>query len=739
LTNPLSGIKIFSKYKLLDKKMNATFLLILKVLIVLFILISSGFAGRYIARKYDKSTGLFFITGLITGPVGLLFLFIMIKLPEKFISPFITVSVFIVMVIFFTQTTMLTGLEWGSIDFRFYVRDPSQKTVKLEEGVRMNKINPRARKDIVILGIDESTFREFSDQGIQWPFPWDIHAKLTRFVSTGNPLAIFYDIMFLDHKPGESELAKAIKESNATFLDYPFEADEIDVQFNDQEERLSLLSKVKFPVDPKDHTESLVADVTPPTPDLIRSAKGIGFANVFPGRDGINRTIPLVIKYKGAYYPNIDLMIVMHYYGIGQENVEIKIGKYIKLKNLPREKMAKPNDSREIVIPIDEYGFMDVNFIGGSGSFQHYPYYLFANDGTMEGNNSLKDKIILVAAYGVAGVATDEKKSPYGATFGIEHHANALNTILNQDFLYKLSDLQNIAIMLVIALLIGFFVPRMSIGPSVVVTVLFIILYSVVSYMVFDYFSIITAFATPVIQTALTYSMLVTYRVVNEQKEKKYIRQTFSKFVSKSVVDELLKDPSKIKLGGDKKILTVLFSDIRGFTSISERLTPEELVEHLNIYLQSMTDIILKYFGTLDKYIGDAVMAFWGAPVEMDDHALKACKAAIEMMEALKGMNKKWIAENKPTLEIGIGINTGDMIVGNMGSAARMDYTLMGDNVNLGSRLEGTNKFYKTGIIISEFTYQYVKDDVIVRELDLIRVKGKAMPVKIFELMAIKG
>ncbi len=718
--------------------MNEIFLLIFKVLLLLSVLIGSGFAGKYLAVKNDKSVSLFFIICLLTGPVGLIFIFLLLKLPEKFIGLFITISVFIVMVVMFTQTALLTGLEWGSIDFRFFVRDPSQKTVKLEEGVKMNHINPRARKDIVIIGIDESTIREFSDQGIQWPFPWDIHARLTRFISTGKPLAILYDIMFLDHKPGEAELAKAIKESDAVFLDYPFENEEVDVAYNDQEERLALLNKVTFPVDPKDRTEQLVADVTPPTPELIRASRGIGFANVFPERDRINRTIPLIIKYNGLYYPNIDLLVVMHYYGIGVENVEIKVGKFIKLKNLPKEKMAKPNDKREIVIPIDDNGFMSVNFIGGSGSFQHYPYYLFSNEGTMEGNNSLKDKILLIAAYAVTGVATDEKKSPYGATFGIEHHANALNTILNQDFLYKLSEIQNIAIMLIIALLIGLFVPRMSIGSSLVVTVLFIIFYSVFSYLLFDYFSIITALATPLIQTALTYSMIVTYRVVNEQQEKKYIRQTFSKFVSKSVVDELLKDPSKIKLGGDKKILTVLFSDIRGFTSISERLTPEELVEHLNIYLQSMTDIIIKYYGTLDKYIGDAVMAFWGAPIEMKDHALSACKASLEMMDALKVMNKKWESENKPILQIGIGINTGDMIVGNMGSAARMDYTLMGDNVNLGSRLEGTTKFYKIGIIISEFTYQYVKDDIIARELDLIRVKGKALPVKIYELMAIK-
>ena len=722
--------------------MSGTLLLIIKIAVILFILailIVSAFWGKKFAEENDKNVPLYFIIGLLLGPIGLIFLYLLAKLPEKLAGIFISISIFTIIIILFSQTTILAGLEWNAIDFRFYVRDPSQKPVKLEEGVRLSKINPKARNDIVIVGIDENTVREFSDKGIQWPFPWEIHAKLTNFLSTGNPLAIFFDIMFLDHKPGEAELAKAIKDSNNSFVDYPFETEEVDIPYADHDERLRLLENIKFPLDPDDDYIQRVQDVTPPTPDIIRASKGIGFANIFPGRDGIDRGMPLIMKYKGAYYPNIDLIVAMHYYGIGVEDVEIKIGKYIKLKNIPKEKMAKPNNKREVIIPIDEFGSMDVNFIGSSGSYQHYSYGMFAQDGTMKGNDSFKDKILLIAAYAVTGVATDEKKSPYGPIFGIENHANALNTILNQDFLFKLSDFQNIIIMLIIALLLGFLVPRMSIGISLITTVVLVIIYFFASTMLFNSFSIITAFSTPIIQMAVTYSMLVTYRVVNEQQEKKYIRQTFSKFVSKSVVDELLKDPSKIKLGGDKKILTVLFSDIRGFTSISERLTPEGLVEHLNIYLQSMTDLIIKYDGTLDKYIGDAVMAFWGAPIEMENHALNACKSAIEMMQALRGLNKRWEHENKPTLDIGVGINTGDMIVGNMGSAARMDYTIMGDNVNLGSRLEGTTKFYRTGIIISESTYQYVKDDVIARELDLIRVKGKVLPVKIYELMAIKS
>jgi len=650
----------------------------------------------------------------------------------------ITIGFFIILSLIFTQTKLFETLEWGATDFRYWLRDPSEKSIKLEDGVRMGRVNPRARKDLVILGIDENTIRKFSDEKIQWPFPWDIHAKFTRFVSSGEPNAIFFDIMFLDHKEHEEELADAIRKSGVAFLDYPFETEDVDIDYRDQEKRMALLNKMRFPVDPTDTSQQLVEEAVPPTPLITESARGIGFANVFPGRDKINRTVPLILKYNGWYYPNIDLLIVMNYYGITKDDVEIKAGEYIKLKNLPPEKMARPNEEREIVIPINRYGFMDINFIGGSGSFQHYPYHLFAREGSMKGNKSLKDKIVFVAAYAATGIATDEKKSPYGAAFGIEHHANAINTILNQDFLYKMSDLQNIMIMLAIAIVLGLLLPRVSIIMSMVITVVLTILYAIGSYLLFDISSIVTALAVPIVQIGISFTFIITYRVLTEQQEKRYIRQTFSKFVSKSVVDELLQYPEKLKLGGEKKILTVLFSDIRGFTSISEKLTPEELVEHLNIYLQSMTDIVFKYYGTLDKYVGDEIMAFWGAPIPQDDHALLSCRAALEMMEELDRMNEQWRNAGKPELNIGIGLNSGDMVVGNMGSSSRMDYTLMGDNVNLGARLEGTNKVYRTNIIISEYTYELVKDSVVVRELDLIRVKGKELPVKIYELVDMK-
>ena len=222
---------------------------------------------------------------------------------------------------------------------------------------------------------------------------------------------------------------------------------------------------------------------------------------------------------------------------------------------------------------------------------------------------------------------------------------------------------------------------------------------------------------------------------MTEEREKRRIRDMFGKYVSPAVVDEILQNPPE--LGGQDKELTVFFSDIRGFTSLSEGLSAQALVNHLNQYLTAMTDLILDYKGTLDKYVGDEIMCFWGAPVPVEEHALLACKCALKQIEVLTKMNAGWPAEKR--LSIGIGLNTGNMTVANMGSTGRMNYTLMGDNVNLGARLEGTNKQYFTTIIISESTYQQVKDSVVARELDNIRVKGKNKPVLIYELLDVVG
>ncbi len=225
------------------------------------------------------------------------------------------------------------------------------------------------------------------------------------------------------------------------------------------------------------------------------------------------------------------------------------------------------------------------------------------------------------------------------------------------------------------------------------------------------------------------------YRYFTEEKKKRELKSTFSKYVSPAVVDELLKDAKNLKLGGKKEHMTVFFSDVRGFTTISEKLAPEELSRVLNLYLTPMTEIVFKNNGTLDKYMGDAIMAFFGAPVKHSQHAQEACRCALESLVKLKELQQEFEQQGLPHIDIGIGINTGDMSVGNMGSNIVQNYTVMGDSVNLASRLEGINKEYGTRIVISEFTYEEVKKNFTAREIDRVRVKGKLEPVRIFELL----
>ncbi|MGB2670278.1 MAG: adenylate/guanylate cyclase domain-containing protein, partial [Candidatus Acidiferrum sp.] len=241
-------------------------------------------------------------------------------------------------------------------------------------------------------------------------------------------------------------------------------------------------------------------------------------------------------------------------------------------------------------------------------------------------------------------------------------------------------------------------------------------------------------FTVPAMTLVGNVVLVSLYRVVFEEKEKRKVRTEFSNYLSPEVIRRLLVDP---RLVDPKKTdITVMFSDIRGFTTISEELDAQELAVFLNQYLSDMTRIVFKTNGTLDKYIGDAVMAFWGAPFEEPGHATKACNAALDMMRRVRELQKVWKAEGKPSLDIGIGLNTGVASVGRMGSSLRRGYTALGDTVNLSSRIEGLNKDYGTHIIVNETTYQSAKDDgFIFRELDLIRVKGKLQPVTIYQLM----
>jgi adenylate cyclase len=490
----------------------------------------------------------------------------------------------------------------------------------------------------------------------------------------------------------------------------------------------------------------------------------------------------VVRKYREAFLPSITLSLALEYMNKKFSDVEVVLGEYIRIpapQKYNAEKRewepytvtvtapeydADGNQTRaatfrsvgDLVIPIDETGSMLVNFMGAPSSanpdgHQTYPIRSFAgyagsptssDPARWPPTKKVANSLLLVGIF-AQGLAEDEKPTPFGLMYGVEIHANALNTILMGNFLQYAEEWVIILILFVSIMLTAFMTSRLSTIWSLVATLGIILVYFFADIVIFDFKDYILTLSSPLIGSILCFLAVVAFRTMTEERDKRRIRETFGKYVSPTVVEELLESPPE--LGGVDKELTVLFSDVRGFTSLSERVSPQELINHLNLYLTAMTDIIFEYTGTLDKYVGDEIMCFWGAPRPQPDHALLACKCALKQMQMLEQLNAGWPPELK--LDIGIGLNSGTMTVGNVGSQGRMNYTLMGDNVNLGARLEGVNKAYYdpvkashfSRIIISENTYEHVKGQVVVRELDNLAVKGKNKPVNIYELIDVVG
>jgi adenylate cyclase len=328
--------------------------------------------------------------------------------------------------------------------------------------------------------------------------------------------------------------------------------------------------------------------------------------------------------------------------------------------------------------------------------------------------------------------------------YGVEIHANFIESVLRGDFLRRQSRIAEIVTTLLLAIAV-FFVTSAFKGSKtrhhtlveingVLFTLATLGVVGFLSIRLFIDASYVLATVSPMLAIVGGYFASTAYHFVAERRARVMIKSMFSTYVNPSLVDQLVTNPEMLKLGGQRKELTVLFSDLEGFTALAETRPPEELVALLNEYLSSMTNVVLRNSGTLDKFEGDLIMAFWGAPIPQNNHARMACAAALQMQATLAGMRLEWGVRKKPLLSARIGISTGEVIVGNMGSAEKFNYTVIGDSVNLGARLEGTNKIFKTEIIISEQCCRQVRDEFLCRELDIVSVRGRSEPVKIFEL-----
>lgn len=473
-----------------------------------------------------------------------------------------------------------------------------------------------------------------------------------------------------------------------------------------------------------------VANLDILTSALSEESSSTGFFNIYPDVDGVVRLSNLIVPYGRSkdfndwdIYASLDVQTVRSYFRLPNEQTVLEYGP------VGAYRIVFGNSAQ---VRTDVLGRVVINYHGPGYT---YPHYSFADVvGGKLPPATFADKIVLVGAT-ATGIG-DLRATPYGGLDfpGVEIHANVIDNMLHGNFLLRgaKQQLWDVILILLVGIPLGIAMalvaPRwMWFGVGLLAPLIAI-----------DYLAFLHGwwlnFTVPAMTLTGNVLLVSLYRALFEEKEKRRVRSAFGQYLSPEVIRRLLLNPELVE--PRKTEITVMFSDIRGFTTISEKLDAQDLALFLNQYLSDMTRIVFERQGTLDKYIGDAVMAFWGAPFEEAGHAGRACDSALDMMARVREMQKQWEAEGKPHLDIGIGLNTGVASVGNMGSSLRYGYTALGDSVNLSSRLEGLNKEYGTHIIANETTYEAAKGaSFLFRELDLIRVKGKLQPVRIYELI----
>ncbi|MEK6759743.1 MAG: adenylate/guanylate cyclase domain-containing protein [Deltaproteobacteria bacterium] len=579
--------------------------------------------------------------------------------------------------------------------------------------------------DVVVVAIDEKSVNELG----RWPWPRKKIARLVDSLKEADVVAI--DIVFSEDEGAEGDrvLSDAIKDAGNIVMGYFFRDDS--TQDADplalaqiKRSKIGLISTVNDEADPFSipFPGQIFTGIETNIPELGDGALGFGAFNAMPQDDGVYRTAHLTYGYGSQIYPALSIEALRRYL---QEDIILTLAAY-GMDNLT---------IGDNVIPVDEDGRFSLNFYGPGGSFKTISATDMIN-GRVD-TEVLKGRLVFV---GVTEKAVyDIRPTPVDSLYpGVEIHATLAANVLYKWYLIHDARVKafDLIVLVLLPLLLATVVSRVH--STFVSLVVFIGLFFILvagDFALFLFYNIKPGVVYPALSLGLSYLSIEAYRNFVVEKKSRYLKKAFSTYVSSQLVTELLRNPGSLKLGGEKREVTLLFSDIRGFTTLSEKLPPQELVRLLNEYLNPMTAIVLNEEGMLDKYIGDAIMAVFNAPVPIDDHPGKACNTALKMMAKLAELNSVWKERGYPVLDIGIGINTGEAVVGNMGAELRFDYTAIGDTVNLASRLEGLNKLYGTNIIVSENTYELIKGQFLFRELDLVKVKGKQRPIVMYELL----
>jgi len=595
-------------------------------------------------------------------------------------------------------------LEWKSWDARLQLlADPG-----------------RASSDIVLLAVDQSSLDVYEkEQGLGWPWPRQIYTGVLDFLKAGGAKAVFFDLMLTEDSTygidDDRLLAEAMTRSGNVVLPFFLSADEREQDEGEtQLLEKSVMDRSRVP-GPAVHA---LKSVSLPVDELAAAAVKMGNVQFVPDGDSVYRRLPLVFRYGDWLLPALPLAMA--------------------------EFISEGMDLNKV--PLDRSGQMILHFFGPERTYKTYSIGAIINSQTRieEGLDpqvqprDFAGKTVLVSS--TAAGLLDFRPTPFGGVYpGMEILATALDNIVHGGAIRQAPAAVTWISVLFFALLAGMGTSMLKKIRHLAALGLALPGLAAASSLLAARAGFWAEFVAPAFAAVMTFiaASLLNYGI--EGRQRRFIKNAFRFYLSPQVIDRVLDNPSLLRLGGERREITAFFSDVAGFTSISEGLSPEDLVGLLNAYLSEMTDIILDLGGTLDKYEGDAIIAFWNAPLDLPDHALRACRAALRCQRRLAERREDFRRRYGHEVRMRVGINSGPAIVGNMGSERRFDYTAMGDTMNLASRLEGAGKVYGVSTLVGEETERRVRDEILAREVDVIRVVGKKQPIRVFELLGEKG
>ena len=595
----------------------------------------------------------------------------------------------------------------------------------------------RASRDIVIIALDDNSFgsQDFLDNFGRWPPRRKLYAGLVHYLNEWGARVIGLDLLFQGadpHAGDDAMLAEALAERPSAVLAFALNMGTFrETDPAAQESLRKRLAPFALQINqPVPLALRAYSGIDLSQDEFLRSAAGMGCITIQSDPDGPVRTVMPLFRFRDEYYASFPLAVAA-----------LALGQKPELTVTPGPVLEFAGRKA----PLDERGRLLVRWYGPAYTYKHYSVWKVFNSALAYDNGekpeippeAFKDKIVLIGA--TAAGASDVRSNAFSPAYpGVEIHATVIDNLLQGDFLRAAPEPWTVAAILLLALLMAGLV---YLFRSAVLYTLLAVLVGLAYFAgvcaVFRTQNLWAPLVGPLAAGVVAFTGSTLTRYATEGREKRKYRKTLLKYLSPQLVETIMQDFNWASLRAEKRNLTVLFSDIRGFTSISEKLPPEAVVATLNEHLNMMVSVIFKHQGTLDKFVGDCVMAFWGAPLAQPNHAELAARAALEMIEGLEKLNRKWQSEGRPTLQIGVGINTGEMLFGNIGSEQRMDFTVIGDNVNLGSRLESSTKELHATIVVSDATYQQVRDKAQVRPLGEISVKGKAQKIVVYELLGM--